>query len=87
MKHLFHIWSTYLHIGVISKDMNLQPYFFFLFFSMNPQTLTWANWFELPILNTNITEAQKEVFITLSDHEPVISTIYVKKFSKTWPYI
>jgi len=55
--------------------------------SMNPQTLTWANWFELPILNTNITEAQKEVFITLSDHEPVISTIYVKKFSKTWPYI
>lgn len=55
--------------------------------SMNPQTLTWANWFELPIINTNITEAQKEVFITLSDHEPVISTIYVKKFSKTWPYI
>jgi len=55
--------------------------------SMNPTTITWANWFELPILNTNITKAQKEVFITLSDHEPVISTIYVKKFSKNWPYI
>jgi len=55
--------------------------------SMNPMTQVWANWFELPFLQTNITETQKEVFITLSDHEPVISTIYVKKFSKTWPYI
>jgi len=55
--------------------------------SMNPWTQVWANWFELPFLQTNITETQKEVFITLSDHEPVISTIYVKKFSKTWPYI
>jgi len=55
--------------------------------SMSPGTITWANWFELPILHTNITEAQKEVFITLSDHEPVISTIYVKKFSQIWPFI
>jgi hypothetical protein len=49
--------------------------------SMSPGTITWANWnwLELPILYTNITQAQKEVFITLSDHEPVISTIYVKK--------
>ena len=55
--------------------------------SMSPGTITWANWFELPILHTNISQAQKEVFITLSDHEPVISTIYVKKFSQFWPFI
>jgi endonuclease/exonuclease/phosphatase family metal-dependent hydrolase len=45
----------------------------------SPGTITWANRFELPILHTNITQAQKEVLIPLSDHEPVISTIYVKK--------
>ena len=45
----------------------------------SPGTITWANRFELPILHTNITEAKKEVVIPLSDHEPVISTIYVKK--------
>ena len=32
------------------------------------------------ITPTNIIETQKEKLITLSDHEPVISTIYVKKF-------
>jgi len=54
---------------------------------MNNRTITWTNFFELPFLQTNITEAQKEVFITLSDHEPVISTVYVKKWSDHWPYI
>ena len=32
------------------------------------------------ILQTRFTQAQKETFITLSDHEPVISTINLKKW-------
>ena len=40
-----------------------------------PTNATVAN-----ITPINIPETQKEKLITLSDHEPVISTIYVKKF-------
>ena len=33
MKHLFHIWSTYLQNEItLKKDINLQPWFFFLSF-------------------------------------------------------
>jgi len=55
--------------------------------SMSAETLTWTNWFELPFLQALIEAAQKEVSITLSDHEPVISTIYVRKRSSKWPYL
>ena len=50
-------------------------------FSNNDQTLTWVNWFDLPFLQTNITEQQRQQFITLSDHEPVFSTVYFKKWT------
>ena len=56
-----------------------------LFFSNNPNTTIWVNWFGLPFLQTKITQAQKETFITLSDHEPVISTINLKKWK--WFYL
>ena len=29
----------------------------------------------------------KEIVIRLSDHEPVISTIYIKKWSEWWPFL
>jgi len=29
----------------------------------------------------------EEIVISLSDHEPVISTIYIKKWSEHWPYL
>jgi len=61
-------------------------YNIFIDFSMSAETLTWTNWFELPFLQALIEAAQKEVSITLSDHEPVISTIYVRKRSSKWPY-
>jgi len=48
--------------------------------SNNANTTIWVNWFGLPLLQTRITQAQKETFITLSDHEPVISTINLKKW-------
>ena len=50
------------------------------FSSNNANTTIWVNWFGLPLLQTRITQAQKETFITLSDHEPVISTINLKKW-------
>ena len=62
-------------------------YDYIFYKGMNFQTLMWTNFFELPFLKTNITEAQNEVFITLSDHEPVISTVYVQKWGTNWPYI
>ena len=30
---------------------------------------------------------EKEIVISLSDHEPVISTIYIKKWSEWWPFL
>ena len=62
------------------------PQYFHLFFSSNnANTTIWVNWFGLPLLQTRITQAQKETFITLSDHEPVISTINLKKWK--WFYL
>ncbi len=46
---------------------------------MNPSTITRTQWFALPLLQTKITKSQGEVSIPLSDHEPLISHIYVKK--------
>ena len=53
---------------------------------MSPGTKTWADWSEFLILRTNIINQAQEVSITLSDHEPVISTIYVEKW-QFWPFI
>ena len=47
-----------------------------------------------PALNSDIEEDMEEVdksrhekMISLSDHEPVISTIYIKKWNIWWPYL
>ena len=38
-------------------------------------------------VESNIELKDQEIVISLSDHEPVISTIYIKKWSQWWPYL
>lgn len=60
----------------------------YVFYKSNSnRTNVWTSWFELPFLTTQIFKTHKEETVTLSDHEPVIATLYMKKWSKTWPYI
>ena len=66
---------SYMH------DPIIQDYIFYK--SIHSGSITFANWFELPSFHTNVILDQKEVSITLSDHEPLISTIYVLK---QWPF-
>ena len=59
-------------------DPIIQDYIFFK--SIHSGSITFANWFELSSFHTDIIQDQKEVSITLSDHEPLISTIYLLKW-------
>ncbi len=59
-------------------------------FSNSERTFSWTNWFELPFITAKIRinetkMATREIKVTLSDHEPVISTIYGQKWE--WPTI
>ena len=40
-----------------------------------------------PALTADLEMEGKEIVISLSDHEPVISTIYIKKWSEKWPFL
>ena len=59
-------------------DPIIQDYIFYK--SIPSGSITFANWFELSSFHTDIIQDQKEVSITLSDHEPLISTIYLLKW-------
>ena len=56
-------------------DPLIQDYIFYK--RIHSGISTFAFGFELPSFQTNIIQNQKEVSITLSDHEPLISTIYL----------
>ena len=62
-------------------DPLIQDYIFYK--SIHSGIRTFSFGFELPSFHTNIIQNQKEVSITLSDHEPLISTIYLPNW---WPF-
>ena len=62
-------------------DPLIQDYIFYK--RIHSGISTFAFGFELPSFQTNIIQNQKEVSITLSDHEPLISTIYLPNW---WPF-
>ena len=66
---------SYMH------DPIIQDYIFYKSIQFGIYTV--ANSFELPSFHTNVIQDQKEVSITLSDHEPLITTIWVEKW---WPF-
>ena len=66
---------SYMH------DPIIQDYIFYK--SIHSGIRTFSFGFELPSIHTNVIQNQKEVSITLSDHEPLISTIYLPNW---WPF-
>ena len=66
---------SYMH------DPLIQDYIFYK--RIHSGIRPFAYGFELPSFQTNIIQNQKEVSITLSDHEPLISTIYLPNW---WPF-
>ena len=59
----------------------------FIFYkNIHSGSITFANWFELLSFHTNVIQDQKEVSITLSDHEPLILTIYLLKWWLFWSF-
>ena len=79
-KPIFGLTQLITNCLLVYRNFQDHILYFNFFFSNNPNTTIWVNWFGLPFLQTRITQAQKETFITLSDHEPVISTINLKKW-------
>lgn len=65
--------------------------------SGNDMLFCWTSWFELPLFVTKIVlkaiagrsgnNQPSETTISLSDHEPVFSTMYIKRWNATWPYL
>ena len=47
-----------------------------------------TNWFWLPYLTGRIfTKDKKEEVVSLSDHEAVAATLYLRRWSDKWPYL
>lgn len=67
-------------LNTFTNQMKPQTLDYIFHKTNSPDVIVWTNWFELPFFKTTIfKETKNEAIISLSDHEAVHSTMYIKK--------